>query len=112
MEPARDEPRTNPATWLLDRLRRLAGISALQFSTLASPSGRARPIARINTWIWRDRASLVLAHLLRKLAVEAHGPNGVPNRSEAKRRAAMMIAATFLGIIGAIVVVTFLNRIP
>ena len=40
------------------------------------------------------------------------GRTGHQTQREAKRRAAMMIAATFLGIIGAIVVVTFLNRIP
>jgi hypothetical protein len=40
------------------------------------------------------------------------GRIGHQTKREAKRRAVMMIAATFLGLIGAIVVVTFLNRIP
>jgi hypothetical protein len=47
---------------------------------------------------------------LRKEAIERQRPRRAPEAS--RRRAAMMIAATFLGLIGAIVVVTFLNRIP
>ena len=87
-------------------------ISPLRFSTARDARARLGPTAHDDSMISIALSRRVLAHLLRKLAVEGQRPNRVPNRSEAKRRVAMMIAATFLGIIGAIVVVTFLNRIP
>ena len=87
-------------------------ISPLRFSTAWDARVRLGPTAHDDSMFSLAFSRRVLAHLLRKLAVEGQRPNRVPNRSEAQRRAAMMIAATFLGIIGAIVVVTFLNRIP